>query len=152
METMKFREIIESDIPQLFTVRTAVRENHLSIEQLAGMGITENSLKIMIRTSHRGWLCEAEGRVIGFSMGNRDTGEMWVIALLPGYEGRGIGARLMDCVETWLWSEGFDEIWLTTDIDPSLRAYGFYCHRGWIDSEIRDGIRFMKKCKPAAEK
>jgi ribosomal protein S18 acetylase RimI-like enzyme len=88
-----------------------------------------------------------DDRVVGFAMGNRVNGEMWVIAVLPYYEGRGIGAELLRRVEDWLWSQGWSEIWLTTDVDPALRAYGFYRRQGWIDHEIRDGARFMKKLK-----
>ena len=49
--------------------------------------------------------------------------------------------------ETWLWACGCEEAWLTTSIDTSLRAYGFYVKRGWKDSEIRDSLRYMKKRK-----
>ena len=58
-------------------------------------------------------------------MGNLKTGEMWVIAVLREFEGRGIGRQLLARVEDWLRSEGWDEIWLTTDVDESLRAVGF---------------------------
>lgn len=142
---MKFREITRDDIPSLFAVRIATRENALSLEELSAQGITEESVGGMIQTTHRGWLCEADGRAIGFAMGNGQTGEMWVIAVLPELEGRGIGARLMTLVEDWLWSRGWEEIWLTTDIDTSLCAYGFYLKRGWTDAEIKDGLRYMKK-------
>ncbi len=43
---MEFREISENDIPALFAVRVATRENTLSMEQLTGLGITEESVLI----------------------------------------------------------------------------------------------------------
>ncbi|MFH1312415.1 MAG: GNAT family N-acetyltransferase [Candidatus Eisenbacteria bacterium] len=145
---MVFREITDTDVPALFVVRVATRENTLFLEELHNLGITEESVREMLVTSHRGWLCEDRGRVVGFTMGNRETGEMWVIAVLPEYEGRGIGAGLLTLVEEWLWSAGWDEIWLTTDTDPALRAYGFYMKQGWQDSKIKDDLRYMTKKNP----
>jgi GNAT superfamily N-acetyltransferase len=126
----------------------ATRENTLSHEQLAALGINEDTVCTMLETSHHGWLCEQDKHVVGFAIGNRENGEMWVIALLPAYEGRGIGAELLTRVEAWLWSEGWAEIWLTTDVDPTRRAYGFYRRPGWIDHEIKDNRRYMKKTHP----
>ncbi|HEY7727980.1 MAG TPA: GNAT family N-acetyltransferase [Candidatus Eisenbacteria bacterium] len=145
---MSYREIGERDVPALFSVRVATRENALSLDELARLGITEASVLSMLRTTHRGWLCEENGRVVAFAMGNRETGEMWVIAVLPDRERRGIGAALLTRVESWLWSEGWTEIWLTTDVDPSLRAYGFYRRQGWMDREIKNGLRYMRKENP----
>jgi len=143
-----FREIVHGDVPAIFKVRVATRENAYTMEELQGLGITVNSVSAMIDTTHRGWLCEDDDLVVGFAMGNRKTGEMWVIAVLPEYEGRGIGAKLLAFVETWLWSEGWCKIWLTTDIDPTLRAYGFYRNQGWLDHEIRNDLRYMRKAVP----
>jgi len=145
---MRFREIREPDVPGLFAVRVATRENALSREELSDRGITEDSVHDMLKTTHRGWLCEQRGKVAGFAMGNGKTGEMWVVAVLPGFEGRGIGSELITRVENWLWSLGWTEAWLTTDIDTRLRAYGFYVKQGWTDSEIRDGNRYMTKGNP----
>lgn len=141
----KFREITNDDIPALFAVRIATRENALSLEELASLGITEESVRGMMETTHRGWLCEVDGETVGFAMGNGKTGEMWVVAVLPDFEDMGIGSKLMILVEDWLWSLGREEIWLTTDVDTALRAYGFYTRLGWTDSGIKDGLRYMKK-------
>jgi ribosomal protein S18 acetylase RimI-like enzyme len=148
---MKYREIEERDIQALFEVRTATRENNLSREQLEVLGITGESVAHMLRTTHRGWLCEEDGEAVGFAMGNRRTGEMWVIAVLPDYERRGIGAVLLKRVEEWLWEEGWEEIWLTTDVDKALRAWGFYRRLGWADREVKEGLRYMKKAKPGSK-
>jgi ribosomal protein S18 acetylase RimI-like enzyme len=144
----RFRRIGQPDIPALFTVRVATRENTLSREDLTQMGITEMSVAEMLRSSHSGWLCEVDGRVVGFAMGNHANGEMWVIAVLPEHEERGIGEELLTRVEHDLWDAGWDTIWLTTDVDPSLRAYGFYLRLGWSDREIKNGDRYMQKANP----
>jgi GNAT superfamily N-acetyltransferase len=139
------REIVESDIPSLFRIRVATRENTMSLVELERIGITENSIRAAIKSTHRGWLYEEAGKVGGFVMGDYDEAELTVIALLPRYEKRGIGSQLLSKVETWLRSKGCQSIWLTTDVDPSLRAYGFYISHGWEDSRIENGLRYMTK-------
>src|SRR5262245_15925752 len=110
------RPVAISDIPATFRVRTATDENLLTLEQLAALGITESSVAEKLRGSYKGWLCEEEGSVVGFAMGNRSSGEMWVIAVLPSHIRRGIGGALLEKVEAWLFSEGCPELWLTTDV------------------------------------
>ena len=139
------REIVESDIPSLFDVRVATRENVMTLDGLAEIGVTEESSREAIRGTHRGWLYEDECCVGGFAMGDFEAAELTVIALLPSHEKRGIGSQLLCKVEEWLRTKGCLEIWLTTDIDPSLRAYGFYIKHGWVDSKIEDGLRYMTK-------
>ena len=110
------------------------------------MGITHESVRDMLDKSHRGWLCEVEFRVVGFAMGNGTNGEMWAIAVLKEFETQGIGKHLLGLVEDWLSSEGWKEIWLTTDRGENIRAVGFYRHLGWSDWKVEpDGDRFMKK-------
>ena len=145
---MRFRKIDPADAPALFDVRVSTRENVLSREELTGMGITEQSVTAMLETTHRGHLCEVDNRVVGFAMVNLSNGEMWVIAVLPSYEQQGVGAGLLARVEDVLWTAGWDEIWLTTDVDPSLRAYGFYRTQGWADHETKDDLRYMRKGNP----
>ena len=139
-----FREITAADMPAIFDVRVATWHNDRGRQELTELGITHPSVCEMLESSHRGWLCEIDSRVVGFAMGNRDTGEMWVIAVLQEYEGNGIGKRLLGLVEAWLFSQGWSEIWLTTDPDETIRAVGFYRHLGWTDWKL-DGDRFMKK-------
>jgi ribosomal protein S18 acetylase RimI-like enzyme len=143
-----FREIHSDDMPEIFDVRVAAWHNDRGREEMTSLGITHQSVREMMNHTHRGWLCEIDSRVVGFSMGNRQNGEMWVIAVLKEYEGNGIGRRLLRLVEDWLFSEGWDELWLTTDRDETLRAVGFYRHLGWVDWKVEpDGDRFMKRHK-----
>lgn len=139
------REIVESDIPALFVVRPKTRENAMSVEELASIGITPVSMKAAIESSYRGWLFEEDGKVGGFAMGNSENAEFTVMAMLPEHERKGIGGKLLTRVENWLESEGCKKIWLTTDIDPKLRAYGFYLRHGWDDWKIEHGLRYMSK-------
>ena len=147
---MRFREIEIADIPEIFRVRIATWHNDRAVEQMTEWGITHESVRKMFESgSHRGWLCDIEGNAVGFCMGNKTNGEMWVVAVLKEFEGLGIGRQLMKYAEDWLWSEGWEEIWLTTDPDENVRAVGFYRKIGWADWKI-EGSRYMKKRNPHA--
>lgn len=139
------RKIEHDDVPALFLVRVATRENALSLDQLASLGITEATIHEAIDGSHAGWLYEDQGTVVAFAMGDYVDKELTVIAVLPDYEKLGIGGQLLTQVENWLKSKGCDEICLGTDLDVKLRAYGFYRKWGWVDSKIEKGNRYMRK-------
>jgi len=117
----------------------------MSIDELASIGVTPESIEIAINGSHKGWLFEEEGEVGGFAMGNSENAELTVMAMLPAHEGKGVGGKLLRSVESWLQTKGCERIWLTTDVDPELRAYGFYLSQGWENWKIEHGLRFMSK-------
>ena len=142
---MRIRPIELADIPDLFRVRTATDENRLTLEELARLGVTEESVRQRLLGAFRGWLCEDRGSVVGFAIGDGSTGEMEVIAVLPSHIRRGIGGALLEKVEEWLFSKGCETLWLTTDLDTTLRAYRFYRKHGWTDWKIEGGNRFMSK-------
>ena len=141
---MIFREIKESDLDELLIVRSSTDENRLTIEELNNLGINSKTTSEKMQHDLKGWLCEVDNRIVGFSMGFAETGEMWVIAVLPDYIQKGIGTNLLSRIEKFLFQHN-EEIWLTTDIDTNLRAYSFYKSNGWQDKEIRDGERIMVK-------
>jgi ribosomal protein S18 acetylase RimI-like enzyme len=141
---MTFREMERRDIGRCIEVRTLVRENRYSLESLHREGITEESVAGMLTTTHKGWVCEVDGQVVGFSIGDRSSGEFWVVAVLPEYEGRGIGRNLTVLVMRWLRAVGCAEIWLWTSPDTSTRAYALYRKLNWEDCGVRKGQRFMK--------
>ncbi len=140
---MSVRPITAADIPALFHVRPRTRENALTLDELRALGITPESVEKWLEGSTSGWLWETPAEVVGFCMADRTEAELLVIALLPEYEGRGIGGQLMQQAEDWLARSGCTRAWLTTDVDQSRRAYGFYRHRGWTDWKIEKGLRFM---------
>jgi len=145
---VNFRPIADPDVGALFDVRTRTRENSYTLAELHRLGITPESVRARLATTFAGWLCGDGDRVVAFAMADRSTGELWVIAVLPEYEGRGIGGELMRRAEEWLWASGCERAWLTTDVDTSLRAYRFYRHRGWTDWKIADGLRWMELRRP----
>ena len=148
----QYREITAADIPALFYVRTRTRENTYTLDQLRRLDITPESVGEKLTTSFRGWLCTVADQVVAFCMAERLTGELWVVAVLPQFEGRGIGKQLMNLAEQWLWASGCTRAWLTTDVDTTLRAYGFYRHRGWADWKVEGGLRWMEVSPPASER
>lgn len=143
-----FRKITAPDIDQLFAVRSGVHENPFSIEALAEQGITVKSVTKSLGRSHDGYLCESAGRVVGFAMADLKAGEVWVIAVLPEYERRGIGRQLLRLTEELLWSAGHASIWLWTGADRGTRAFRLYVSSGWVESELKDHQLFMTKKRP----
>jgi GNAT superfamily N-acetyltransferase len=142
---VNFRLIELGDLSEIIEVRASTRENPFSRAALQNLGITEESTAKLLNTTHRGWLCEEEGKIVGFAIGDGKTGELWVIAVLPDFEGRGVATRLIELVETWLWSLGWQELWLWTSPDQQKRAFTFYLKRGWIVSKLKDDMLYMKK-------
>jgi GNAT superfamily N-acetyltransferase len=148
--TLVFREIAHADIPALFFVRTRTRENTYTLDQLRSLGITPESVGQWLAGTCKGWLCEEAGAVVGFCIADHSSGELLVIAVLPQAEGKGVGGTILGLAEDWLWRQGCTRAWLTTDVDPSRRAYGFYRRRGWADWKLQDGMRYMQLLRPAS--
>lgn len=143
---MEIRTATEADIPTLFDIRTSVRENHQSLEELAPLGVTPQGIAEMLRTSSRAWVAEVDGQPVAFSMADAKEGTIFAMFVRPEYEGRGLGRALMREAEAWLFGKGWDEIWLLTGSDPKLRANGFYRHLGWQEAGLQeDGqIKYVK--------
>src|SRR5262249_21778798 len=95
MSVLKFREITAADMQALFHVGPGTRENAMTLDELQRLGINPRSVTESLTKSTKGWLCENAGQVVAFSMADRATGEFLVIAVIPEYEGKGIGGRLM---------------------------------------------------------
>jgi GNAT superfamily N-acetyltransferase len=148
---MQFRVACDADIPAIFEVRTSVRENHLSLEELARRGITPDSIREMMGSTSRAWVAEEDGRVVAFSMANAAGATVWAMFVRPEHEGRGIGRELMRRAEEWLFSRGCGEIWLLTDRNPRVRANGFYQRLGWTSAGMQeDGQVKYVKMSPAS--
>lgn len=143
----RLRPACAADVPDLFAVRTAVRENHMTVEELAADGITAESLPGMLRGSGRGWVAELDGQVAGFVMVDAEEATVFALFVRPDFEGQGLGRALLETAERWLAEHGVSETSLVTDRDRDVRANGFYRHLGWQDAGIQeDGqVRFVKK-------
>ena len=126
------REMTVADLPEVFEVRVSTRENSITLQEMeAEHGITPAGVAEAMQDFAKGWVCEVDGKIVGFSMGDADTGEMTVLAVLPEYEKRGIGKKLLTKAQEWLFGLGHEQLCLATTHNPNLRAYGFYLSQGW---------------------
>lgn len=141
--TITIRDAAEEDIPAIFEVRTSVRENHLSVEQMTEMGITNETIRQALLREPCIWVAVDGDHIVGFSMGDAADACLFAAFVRPEWAGQGIGRRLMERAEAFLF-ERHSSIWLHTD--GSSRAAGFYERLGWKrmpDMENRDA-RFEK--------
>lgn len=114
-----------ADVPAMNHLRLQVRENVLSDPARITAAMTADA----ITATGRGWVFEEGGQLLGFSIARDGDASIWALFVLPGHEGKGIGAALHDAAVAWLWSRGAQRIWLNTD--PATRAARFYSDRGW---------------------
>ncbi|HWB53695.1 MAG TPA: GNAT family N-acetyltransferase [Tepidisphaeraceae bacterium] len=133
-----------ADVPHCIWLRTQTTENHWSLQGLHKVGINEESVIQRLATTHRGWVREQGGQIVGFSMADRSNGELWVVAVLPNYEGQGIGTQLVKSAQQWLHESGWPEIWLWTSPNKSTRAYALYRRLGWRDCGVKDHQLIMQ--------
>ncbi|MDP9767504.1 UNVERIFIED_ORG: ribosomal protein S18 acetylase RimI-like enzyme [Atlantibacter hermannii] len=142
--TINIRPAQLTDVVSIFDIRTSVTENHLSREELNQMGITEEVVSDMIQTSLCTWVAIENEKVIGFSMILPDEGCLFAAFVLPEYEGKGAGRRLVMAAEQELFKQ-HEIAWLETD--KRSRAAKFYTQLGWGNkTEISDtDIRLEKK-------
>ena len=136
-EEIVFRQAGASDMPGIAHVRSSVRENLLTVEQLAARGITNASVAASLLVHRKGWVAERSGEIVAFSMADRADPSIFALFVLPGYEGRGLGNRLLDLALQWLWDNGAELAWLTTS--PDTRAARFYERRGWVPAGMEPG-------------
>jgi N-acetylglutamate synthase-like GNAT family acetyltransferase len=123
------RQAQRADIAQIQRVRHSVHENKLT----SGV-ITDAEVQAYIESVGRGWVIEAGGEVVAFAFGNKTNGNIWALFVDPHHERRGYGRRLHDTMNAWLWEQGLEELWLTTQ--PATRAQRFYQNAGWQQAEI----------------
>jgi ribosomal protein S18 acetylase RimI-like enzyme len=145
---MNIREIEQSDIQDILDIRVATKENHFSMQDLADIGITSQSVSKWLDGSIKGWICEISNKPVGFAMGDGDTGEVLVIAIYPQYEKQGLGKKLMFRLQNWLFASGHKKLWLWSNPSNKVRAYGFYRKLGWQPTgEIKgnDELLTLKK-------
>ena len=146
---MLIRVATPDDIDTLFAIRTSVVQNHLSREQMTALGITPQVLADSIRAASCVWIAEVEGRPAAFSMVDRAAGEVFAMFVLPGYEGQGLGRRLMAVAEAALF-EQHERLFLITDGRDEIRANGFYQRLGWsmVARVEGDDVRYEKSRVP----
>ena len=127
---MNYREALITDIPQLLAVQLAVKENSPSNDAL----ITEQDYVDHLSARGKGWVCEIDGKIIGFAIGDLEKKNVWALFVQPGYEEKGIGRELLILLLDWYYSHTNETIWLSTA--PDTRAASFYRSFGWKEAGL----------------
>jgi GNAT superfamily N-acetyltransferase len=121
-----YRVADAGDIPVIREIRAAVRENRLSDPERVPATMVADYLTIL----GKGWVCERDGVVVGFSFAATRSQSIWALFVLPEHEGRGIGKELLALASGWLFAGGALQVVLSTA--PDTRADGFYRKQGWL--------------------
>jgi GNAT superfamily N-acetyltransferase len=132
------------DIRGMHRVRLAVRENRLT-----SSAIREEHYIREITVTGRGWVITEAEAVVAFAVGNRETNNIWALFVDPQHERKGYGRRLLTVLVEWLFSQGVESIWLSTD--PDTRAQRFYETAGWSFRRVLpDGEHYYELHRDAA--
>lgn len=130
--TITYRPALAADAEACIVLRTQTRENAVTRAELAAAGITRETWAAGIDAGLYPGVVALDGDVLaGYCFGHRDTGEIVVLALLPPYEGLGVGKTLLNRVVGLLRKQGHSRVFLGCATDPAVRSYGFYRHLGW---------------------
>ena len=132
---MHFREAGLNDIAQIQVVRHAVKENILSDPAL----VTDADCADYLTRRGKGWVCEMDGKIVGFSIGDLKDHNVWALFIVPEAEGRGIGKKLMKLLLDWYFSQTEETIWLSTG--QHTRAEQFYRQQGWKEAGFHGNER-----------
>ncbi|WP_316850730.1 GNAT family N-acetyltransferase [Pedobacter agri] len=122
---MIYREAKTTDIPQMQIVRHTVKENTLSNPAL----VTDADCEAFITQRGKGWVCEVDDEIVGFSIVDLQENNIWALFLRPEFEGKGIGKALQRLMMNWYFSQTKEKVWLGTA--PNTKAEKFYELQGW---------------------
>jgi GNAT superfamily N-acetyltransferase len=125
---MVIREATTADIPQIQIIRNSVKENILSNPAL----VTDADCEDFINKRGKGWVCEIDAKIVGFSIVDLQDNNVWALFLHPEFEQRGIGRKLHDVMINWYFMQTKNDIWLGTA--PGTRAEAFYHKSGWREN------------------
>ena len=127
---MIFSEARKKDISQLMVVRLAVKENTMSNPLL----VTDADCERYLFKRGKGWVCEKQGKVLGFSIVDMEGNNIWALFVHPEYEGKRIGKTLHNMMLDWYFEQTKKKVWLGTS--PGTRAEKFYRMQGWKEAEM----------------
>lgn len=127
---MTFREAMLADIPQIQVVRNSVKENMLSDPAL----VPDRDVEDYIMRRGKGWVCELDHSIVGFSIVSVVDKNVWALFVHPGYDKMGIGRTLHDVMMDWYFTQTGETIWLSTA--PGTRAESFYRKAGWREAGL----------------
>lgn len=124
---MIYREATITDIPQIQIVRNSVTENTLSDPNL----VADDDCVEFITNRGKGWVCEINNEIVGFSIVDLQDHNIWALFLNPQFEKRGIGRKLHDLMLDWYFEQTSTTVWWGTS--PNTRAETLYRKSGWTE-------------------
>ncbi|HXS55425.1 MAG TPA: GNAT family N-acetyltransferase [Hanamia sp.] len=124
---MIIREAVITDITQIQAVRNSVKENTLPDPGF----VTDKDCEEFLTVRGKGWVCEIDNHIVGFSIADLKENNIWALFLQPEFEKQGIGRRLHDVMLEWYFEQTKKNLWLGTL--PNTRAETFYRKSGWIE-------------------
>ena|ERR1043166_4360695 len=137
-----YRKALPEDAKECVDIRGKTRENAVTVTRLRQLGVTVETWTNDIRSGVLlGYVSLSDDRIVGYCFGASDTGEILVLAVLPAYEGMGIGRNLLNVVVRDFKDLGFNRLFLGCSSDPQTRSYGFYRHLGWQSTGTFDAAK-----------
>lgn len=141
---MPLRLATLADIDAMHQLRLSVQENMLADPKR----VVPQHYAPMLERHGRGWVYELEGTIVGFGVADHSRRNIWALFVDPAFESRGIGRALHDAMVSWLFENGSEPLWLTTE--PNTRAEHFYSTAGWrrVGTETNGELRFELPAAP----
>jgi GNAT superfamily N-acetyltransferase len=96
--------------------------------------VTDKDCENYLLNRGKGWVCEIDGRIVGFAIVDLAEHNVWALFIEPSFEGRGIGKKLHDKMLAWYFTQTDSTLWLGTA--PNTRAEKFYRMAGWQEVGI----------------
>lgn len=129
---MIYRPANTQDIPQIQFVRNSVKENQLSNPAL----IPDEMVEEFITKRGKGFVCEIDNKIVGFSIVDFVENNVWALFILPNSEGKGIGKKLHQLMLDEYFNKTKETIWLSTEANS--RAETFYKKQGWKNAGFHE--------------
>lgn len=98
---MIYREAHLDDIKPIMKVHFSVKENVLSNPDL----VTEKDCEAFLFERGKGWVCDIDGRIAGFSIADLKDHNIWALFIDPEFEKQGIGKKLHDIMLDWYFTQ-----------------------------------------------
>jgi ribosomal protein S18 acetylase RimI-like enzyme len=118
------RKALAADVPRIWEIRFAVKENRLSTPGL----VTDADVQRCLDDGEM-WVWDEDGHIKGFSASDSRDGSIWALFIDPACEGQGIGQALLAEACARLRTAGYRVMTLSTG--PGTRAERFYRRNGW---------------------
>ena len=145
MSELRFRSMERADIGELSTLFCAVFSAPPWNEEISPEEARRYFEKCFSLASFRGFVAESGVRIVGLAAGFlkpwRKGMEYYLdeFCIVPSFQGKGIGSRLLDEICTRLAEEGIFGAMLNTE--RAYPAYSFYLKNGFSDAGLSVLVR-----------